>query len=166
MSMRRPCRPRRPSGAVAGDAPMHVGAGRYLRGANKRIPITGRHTSLHTPLLKVDAEAIRHPPTISIRRCYVTRNFLPSLRGLLLGILFFSFFFFLLFSFFFLFPRKETIRRRRKGDRRGRDKFGFWSVERMKFFFSWNGEGLLETLYYIGDIILLGDLTRYVRHVS
>lgn len=108
--MRRPCRPRRsPSGAVAGDAPMHVGTGRYLRGANKRIPITGRHTSLHTPLLKVDAEAIRHPPTVSIRRCYVTRNFLPSVRGLPSSWDFFS-----LFSFFVSAKGNEVSKR---GDR-------------------------------------------------
>lgn len=118
--MRRPCRPRRPSGAVAGDAPMHVGAGRYLRGANKRIPITGRHTSLHTPLLKVDAEAIRHPPTISIRRCYVTRNFLPSLRGLLLGILFFSFFFSSLFFLFFVSAKGNDKKKEKRGSTRAR----------------------------------------------
>lgn len=34
------------------------------------------------------------------------------------------------------------------------------------FFFGMEKDTLLDTLHYTGDIILLGDLTRYVRHVS
>lgn len=155
--MRRPCRPRRPSGVWwCTDACRHRASRRYLRGANKRIPIAGRHTLLHTPLLKVDAEAIRHPPTISIRRVTWLGIFCRVFEVLLgLFLLFFSFFFFLV----------SRAGNDKEGIDKGEISLDCVLVERMKFFF-WNGEGLLDRFYYIGDIILLGDLTRYVRHVS